>query len=159
MFSWIAVESYVRIYKKKKIVYGEMGNGINGEWKWDIHCIGESCLFEKWIYWRISWELLIPSIFLTLKIFGFGSMMLPGSSRLNQFIYSALVYNLGVRVSSHAVSNQVLAKVWKSWASSKVIVFSWQLLQDKISSPQNLFRRNVTRDLVIRNMVLILYFS
>jgi hypothetical protein len=85
--------------------------------------------------------------------------MLPGSSRLNQFIYSALVYNLGVRVSSHAVSNQVLAKVWKSWASSKVIVFSWQLLQDKISSPQNLFRRNVTRDLVIRNMVLILYFS
>ncbi|GAU11500.1 hypothetical protein TSUD_344900 [Trifolium subterraneum] len=60
--------------------------------------------------------------------------------------YSVLVSNLGVTVVSPEVSDQVLAKVWKSWVPSKVIVFSWQLLQDRIPSRQNLFRRNVITD-------------
>jgi hypothetical protein len=34
--------------------------------------------------------------------------------------------------------------VWKSWAPSKVIVFSWQLLLDRIPSRSNLIRRGVT---------------
>ncbi|MCH92094.1 hypothetical protein A2U01_0013027 [Trifolium medium] len=34
----------------------------------------------------------------------------------------------------------ILAKVWKSWAPLKVMVFSWQLLQDRISTRVNLFR-------------------
>ncbi|MCH91649.1 putative non-LTR retroelement reverse transcriptase, partial [Trifolium medium] len=37
---------------------------------------------------------------------------------------------LGVCVPSPVVSSHVLAKVWKSWAPSKVSAFSWQLLQD-----------------------------
>jgi hypothetical protein len=36
-----------------------------------------------------------------------------------------------------------LARVWDSWASPKVIVFSWQLLQDRIPTRQNLRRRRV----------------
>ncbi|GAU14826.1 hypothetical protein TSUD_50380 [Trifolium subterraneum] len=43
-------------------------------------------------------------------------------------VYSVLVSNLGVTVVSPEVSGQVLAKVWKSWVASKVIVLSWQLL-------------------------------
>jgi hypothetical protein len=38
---------------------------------------------------------------------------------------------------------QAVAKVWKSWAPSKVIVFSWQLLLDRIPTQSNLVRRGV----------------
>ncbi|MCH87323.1 ribonuclease H protein, partial [Trifolium medium] len=37
--------------------------------------------------------------------------------------------------------NSLLSRVWKSWAPSKVIVFSWQLLQDIVPTRQNLLRR------------------
>jgi len=30
------------------------------------------------------------------------------------------------------VEPQLLGKVWKSWAPSKVIAFSWKLLQDRV---------------------------
>ncbi|MCH81485.1 hypothetical protein A2U01_0002274 [Trifolium medium] len=35
------------------------------------------------------------------------------------------------------------ARVWDSWTSPKVIVFSWQLLQDRVPTRQNLHRRMV----------------
>ena len=38
---------------------------------------------------------------------------------------------------------QAISRVWKSWAPSKVIIFSWQLLLDRIPSRSNLFRRGV----------------
>jgi hypothetical protein len=41
------------------------------------------------------------------------------------------------------VSRLILAKVWKSWEPSKVIVLSWQLLQNRILSRQNLFQWRV----------------
>ncbi|PNX71829.1 cysteine-rich receptor-like protein kinase, partial [Trifolium pratense] len=40
-------------------------------------------------------------------------------------------------------SIRVLASLWKSWAPLKVVVFSWQLLQDGIPSHQNFLRRRV----------------
>ncbi|MCI33082.1 F-box family protein, partial [Trifolium medium] len=39
-----------------------------------------------------------------------------------------------------------LSSLWKSWVPLKVIVFSWQLLQDRIPSRQNLLRRKVLPD-------------
>jgi hypothetical protein len=36
-----------------------------------------------------------------------------------------------------------LVRVWDSWAATKVIVFSWQLLQDRLPTRQNLRRRRV----------------
>ncbi|MCI04128.1 hypothetical protein A2U01_0025172, partial [Trifolium medium] len=35
--------------------------------------------------------------------------------------YSVLVSTVAVQVASHVVPGQVLAKVWKSWAPSKVV--------------------------------------
>ncbi|GAU42324.1 hypothetical protein TSUD_25500 [Trifolium subterraneum] len=61
--------------------------------------------------------------------------------------YTMLESTLGVSVQSSVASSHVLPKVWKSHAPSKVIVFPWQLLQDMISTRQNLFRRHVIRDL------------
>ncbi|GAU30313.1 hypothetical protein TSUD_211700 [Trifolium subterraneum] len=42
--------------------------------------------------------------------------------------------------------NSLLTRVWKSWAPSKVIVFSWQLLQDRVPTRQNLLRHHVLRE-------------
>ncbi|GAU43075.1 hypothetical protein TSUD_194290 [Trifolium subterraneum] len=42
--------------------------------------------------------------------------------------------------------NSLLTRVWKSWAPSKVIVLSWQLLQDRVPTRQNLLRRRVLRE-------------
>ncbi|MCI03011.1 cytochrome P450 [Trifolium medium] len=45
----------------------------------------------------------------------------------------------------HEPGNNIvnLARVWDSWAATKVIGFSWQLLQDRIPTWQNLSRRRV----------------
>ncbi|MCH92364.1 cysteine-rich receptor-like protein kinase [Trifolium medium] len=51
-----------------------------------------------------------------------------------------------VKKSHIKFSSQTLAKVWKSGAPSKAIAFSWQLLQDRIPTRQNLFRRHIIRD-------------
>jgi hypothetical protein len=40
----------------------------------------------------------------------------------------------------------LLPKVWKTWAPSEVAVFSWQLLQDRLSTRLNLRRRGVILD-------------
>jgi hypothetical protein len=47
------------------------------------------------------------------------------------------------------VLNSFLTRVWKSWTLSKVIVFSWQLLQDWVPTRQNLPKHRVIRDLVM----------
>ncbi|MCI35511.1 hypothetical protein A2U01_0056732, partial [Trifolium medium] len=41
---------------------------------------------------------------------------------------------------------RLLAMVWKSIAPSKVLVFTWQLLQDRVPTCQNLFRHRVIVD-------------
>ncbi|GAU31138.1 hypothetical protein TSUD_212450 [Trifolium subterraneum] len=45
--------------------------------------------------------------------------------------------------NSPGIDCVILATVWDSWATSKVIVFSWQLLQDRVPTKQNLQRRGV----------------
>ncbi|MCH94825.1 receptor-like kinase, partial [Trifolium medium] len=44
------------------------------------------------------------------------------------------------------VEERLLPKVWKTWAPSKVAVFSWQLLQDRLPTRQNLWQRGVIED-------------
>ncbi|GAU48842.1 hypothetical protein TSUD_186170 [Trifolium subterraneum] len=41
---------------------------------------------------------------------------------------------------------RLLPKVWKTWAPSKVAVFSWQLLQDRLPTRQNLWHWGVIGD-------------
>ncbi|MCI39333.1 F-box family protein, partial [Trifolium medium] len=40
----------------------------------------------------------------------------------------------------------VFEKIWLSPAPSKIIVFSWQLLYDRLPSKTNLYRRGVVHD-------------
>ncbi|GAU20655.1 hypothetical protein TSUD_230690 [Trifolium subterraneum] len=65
------------------------------------------------------------------------------SSRIFSVKSAYLVLTSGV---VHNGADSLLARVWKSWAPSKVIVFSWQLFQDRVPTRQNLLRRRVIRD-------------
>ncbi|MCH98169.1 putative ribonuclease H protein, partial [Trifolium medium] len=78
-----------------------------------------------------------------LRIIGLGSLVWMG------FIQSAYYVILGVSVLDEAQSDdemRLLAKVWKHIAPSKVLVFAWQLLQDRVPTRQNLFRLRVIVD-------------
>lgn len=57
--------------------------------------------------------------------------------------YSNLLRGLLVEAAPEGVVLQAVSSVWNSWAPSKVIVFSWQLLIDRIPSRRNLIRRGV----------------
>jgi hypothetical protein len=41
---------------------------------------------------------------------------------------------------------QFVANVWVSWSPFKVNVFSWQLLQDRVSTRQNIFSKRIIVD-------------
>lgn len=57
--------------------------------------------------------------------------------------YSHLIKVVSAAGTPVGVALQVFSAVWKSWAPSKVIVFSWQLLLDRIPSRSNLIRCGV----------------
>jgi len=75
---------------------------------------------------------------------GLGSMVLTGFPRLKPYGH---LYVVDVEAGSKAASlSHIITLVWKSWASFKVRVFSWQLLLDRIHTRMNLLRRGVMRD-------------
>lgn len=68
--------------------------------------------------------------------------------------YDFLVSNLvhGVQPTSEEV--KAFGLIWKSLAPLKVVIFSWQLLQGRLSTKDNLFRRRVLGANVDLNCVL-----
>lgn len=65
--------------------------------------------------------------------------------------YSYLMRGLPDAGAPHGDTLQAASRIWKSWAPSKGIVFSWQLLLDRLPTRSNLVRRGVPlpeRDLV-----------
>jgi hypothetical protein len=75
-----------------------------------------------------------------------GSMIPSGFSRLNRHTLCCARYFSSSSSTSCGSRAKVLVKVWKSWAPFKVIVFSSQLLRNRILTFQNLFTHNVIRD-------------
>ena len=57
--------------------------------------------------------------------------------------YSLLINGLSATGGPQGDTLRAVRRVWKSWAPSKVVVFSWQLILDKIPSRLNLVRRGV----------------
>ncbi|GAU33935.1 hypothetical protein TSUD_357340 [Trifolium subterraneum] len=120
-----------------------MDTWVDGEWVWDL----------KWRRNLFVWEAdLLDELMRTLN-----SIQITNAND-NWFwkhdangiffvksAYSVVELASRVDVVMPEVSSLILAKVGKSWAPSKVIVFLWQLLQNRISSRQNLFWRKVVR--------------
>ncbi|GAU46788.1 hypothetical protein TSUD_351870 [Trifolium subterraneum] len=60
--------------------------------------------------------------------------------------FLALSRSRVVEVIFSVEEERLLPKVWKTWTPSKVAVFSWQLLQDRLSTRRNLLQRSVIGD-------------
>jgi hypothetical protein len=58
-------------------------------------------------------------------------------------MYASLLKGLTVMGTPQGEVLQAVSRVWKSWVPSKVIVFSWKLLLDRIPSRSNLLMRGV----------------
>lgn len=124
---------------------GEMGTWVDGEWVCDL----------KWRRNLFVWEAeLLDDLMRALN-----SIQITDAQDIWFWKYDATrifsvksAYSIvelasRVDVAPPEVPNIILAKLWKSWAPSKVIVFSWQLLQNRIPSRQNLLRRRVITDI------------
>jgi len=57
--------------------------------------------------------------------------------------YSSLLRGLPATGASEGDTLQAVSRIWKAWVPSKVVVFSWQLLLDRIPTRLNLIRRGV----------------
>ncbi|MCI31069.1 hypothetical protein A2U01_0052280 [Trifolium medium] len=95
-----------------------MGNWVNGEWRWDL-------LWRRKLFvWEVG---LLDDLMGALNSYQMSNTQdlwvwkhdATGIFSVKS-AYSVLASNMGVRVASSVVSDQVLAKVWKSWAPSKL---------------------------------------
>ncbi|MCH84799.1 ribonuclease H protein, partial [Trifolium medium] len=78
----------------------------------------------EWV-WKFRWRINLGGVFSVKSAY----LVLDKRARLQRILPEVEIENL--------------ARVWDSWASPKVIVFSWQLLQDRVPTRQNLRRRRV----------------
>jgi hypothetical protein len=60
--------------------------------------------------------------------------------------YYVLRRSTAEEVTFSEEETRLLPKVWKTWSPSKVAVFSWHLLQDRLSTRHNLWQRGVIGD-------------
>ncbi|MCH90423.1 putative ribonuclease H protein, partial [Trifolium medium] len=120
----------------------DMGSWVSGEWEWEFR-------------WKSNLDPidqnLLTDLIKSLRQVRFSSTKDDWCWRhepdgLFSVKSAYLVLEDGVRLHRSLPGTEFvnLARVWDSWAASKVIVFSWQLLQDMIPTRQNLRRRRVT---------------
>ncbi|GAU36466.1 hypothetical protein TSUD_166320 [Trifolium subterraneum] len=119
---------------------GDMISWVQGEWNWDFRWKRELSLEE----FDLAHDLMqVVTQSPTLGVEDSWVWKYDPSGRFS--VRSAYLTLTGSEVVSDP--NPLLSRVWKSWAPSKVIVFSWQLLQDRVATRQNLLRRRVIRDI------------
>jgi hypothetical protein len=120
---------------------GELGHWEGDDWVWDL----------RWRRSLFVWEM---NLLTDLLVVAFRASRVaredvwswthsPDSRFSVKSAYSLLIQGLPDPGILEGVVLQAVSKVWKSWAPSKVIVFSWQLLLDRIPTWDNLFRRGV----------------
>ena len=100
---------------------------------------GDLSLFASWTCLMSCLWLLRGLPGLTERIGGLGPLVLTVGIRLNRLMVTSSI-DAPVGEVLQAVS-----RVWKSGAPSKVVVFSWQLLLDRIPTKLNLSHRGVPR--------------
>ncbi|GAU37868.1 hypothetical protein TSUD_22840 [Trifolium subterraneum] len=122
----------------------EMGRWVEGQWIWDL----------RWRRYLFVWELNIleslneildrPTISTTNDSWCWKHD--PSGCYSVKSAFLALSHSTTDEVIFSVEEQRLLPKVWKTWANSKVAVFSWQLLQDRLPTRQNLWHRGVIRD-------------
>ncbi|GAU16879.1 hypothetical protein TSUD_368280 [Trifolium subterraneum] len=115
---------------------GNMGLWEHGQWLWDFRWRRELSVAEFELL-RNLLQVVSQSSLLRMEDSWVWTMD-PTGSYSGKSAYLAIT---GVEATHEP--NSLLARVWKSWAPSKVLVFSWQLLQDRVPTKQNLLRRRI----------------
>lgn len=114
------------------------GLGAGGFGLWSGAVIS---LTERGIFIRICWKLFVELLCRRQKISGFGLRMETGTSRWNLVIIFCQDWLLLIRCCW--VWIVLFSKIRGSSAPSKMCVFSWQTILDRIPTRMNLFRRGV----------------
>ncbi|MCI08403.1 putative ribonuclease H protein, partial [Trifolium medium] len=119
-------------------VGGDMRNWLDGEWHWDFRWRRDLSV------WDIELLQSLLSVVVNPSLLGATSSWSWRHDSSGTFsVKSAYLMLTGVVPNE---LDSLLARVWKSWATSKVIIFSWQLLQDRVLTRKNLLRCRVIRD-------------
>ncbi|GAU25672.1 hypothetical protein TSUD_265990 [Trifolium subterraneum] len=116
-----------------------MGSREHGQWLWEFRWKSELSMAEFDLLQDLL-HVVTQSPLLGMEDSWVWTLD-PTGSYLVKSAYLAIT-----SVEAAPAQNSLLTRVWKSWAPSKVIVFSWQLLQDRVSTRQNLLRRRVFRE-------------
>jgi hypothetical protein len=122
-----------------------MGNWVEGQWIWDLN----------WRRELFVWELnLLESLH---EIMNLSTISVVDDSwswkpdPTGQYSVKSTFLALSRSTSNEVVfsveEERLLPKVWKTWAPSKVAAFSWQLLQDRFPTRQNLWHRGIIGDI------------
>ncbi|GKU90798.1 hypothetical protein SLEP1_g4749 [Rubroshorea leprosula] len=125
--------------KDKKI--SQMGKWQDDSWKWDF----------EWRRNLFSWEEQQEA---ALKAEIQDTKIEKGKSYVRNWVHSKegiyttkSAYQALTRAHRSVQRGPALSKVWQEYIPSKISVFAWQVLQDKIPTKLNLLKRGIIQDI------------
>jgi len=115
---------------------GDLGAWVGTEWVWDL----------RWRRPQFVWETKLLSELLVVitrhsrfdSEDGWSWTLSPDGQYSMRSTYAHLLKGLSVLGAPEGVVLQAASRVWKSCVPSKVVVFSWQLILDRIPTRRNL---------------------
>jgi hypothetical protein len=128
-----------RVALQPELNVKDMGEWVNGIWCWSFKWRRSLWGWEEDLYLKLLEKIVLVSIAHKEDSWSF---LLGGPfsvSLMYQFLYKRFSPSSPLVLASAGS----LAKVWRSWAPSKVIVFSWQALLGSLPTCSNLVRRRV----------------
>ncbi|PNX78366.1 hypothetical protein L195_g034344 [Trifolium pratense] len=139
---WLAplCDTFPRLYQmslQSAMIIKDMGEWVNESWCWKFAWRRNFFSWEENLFAELSE--LIASISITKAVDSW-SFELGGQfsvSAMYMFLYGKFLPPSFLGLIPAGVN----AKVWDSWAPTKVVIFSWQALLGRLPTKENLMRR------------------
>ncbi|GAU30019.1 hypothetical protein TSUD_161050 [Trifolium subterraneum] len=122
----------------------EMGRWVEGQWLWDLRWRRDLFVWEPNLLESLN-EIMDRSTISTTNDSWCWKHDPSGCYSVKPN-FLALSRSTTDEVIFSVEEHRLLPKVWKTWAPSKVAVFYWQLLQDRLPTRQNLCHWGVIGD-------------
>ncbi|GAU32685.1 hypothetical protein TSUD_145590 [Trifolium subterraneum] len=150
-----SMSRFQRLFKvsaHSSCMVGDMGSWVEGQWIWVFRWRRDLFVWELNLLESLH-EILNHSTISTVEDSWFW-MHDPSGHYSVKSAFLALSCSTANEVIFSVEEKRLLPKVWKTWAPSNVAVFSWQLLQDRLPTRQNLWKRGVIGDVSASTCVL-----
>jgi hypothetical protein len=140
-------DTFLRLFNislQPELVIKDIGEWVNDRWIWNLKWRRKFFIWEEALY--LEFVEVIALVSITKEVDSWSFKLGDQFSVTSIYIYKSnfsLLHLLGT-----------IAKVWNSWVSSKVIVFSWQALLGRLPTRENLVRRGVVLEGPIAGCVL-----